>query len=142
MLEASEAREGHLSCRGHRAHRHLPGAHHVEEGRLHGPRAQREHPHEQRLFRLVRAFLAPRVEALRPKDLDMAVFILVHSVETLCIKAVSDRPDYLTNETFLDELGALMQGYLQPAGESARATPKRATGRRRNPASREITTSS
>lgn len=72
----------------------------------------------------------------------MAVFILVHSVETLCIKAVSDRPDYLTNETFLDELCALMQGYLQPAAESVRTTPKRATGRRRNPASREITTSS
>ncbi|NTX07538.1 TetR/AcrR family transcriptional regulator [Myxococcus sp. CA040A] len=97
-------------------------------------------PHEQRLFRLVRAFLAPRAEELRPKDLDMAVFVLVHSVETLCIKAVADRPDYLTNEAFLDELCALMQGYLQPAGATSRATPKKKmmTGRGRSPASREF----
>lgn len=102
-------------------------------------------PHEQRLFRLVRAFLVPRAAALRPRDLDMAVFIPVHSVETLCIEAVSDRPDSLTNETFIDGLCALMQGYLQPEEESpssGRAPPKRATGRRRNPTSREISTSS
>ncbi|MFP2959218.1 TetR/AcrR family transcriptional regulator [Myxococcus sp. 1LA] len=93
-------------------------------------------PYEQRLFRLVRAFLAPRVGEIRPKDLDMAVFIIVHAVEALCIKAVADRPDYLTNPTFVDELSALLMGYLQPLiRDTPSAKPSRGRGR---PATRPV----
>jgi hypothetical protein len=41
----------------------------------------------QRLFRLLRAFLEPRADELRPRDLDMAVFVLVNAVEALTVRS-------------------------------------------------------
>ncbi|NTX03742.1 MULTISPECIES: TetR/AcrR family transcriptional regulator [Myxococcus] len=68
---------------------------------------------EQQLSRLVRTFLAARLEDIRPRELDMAVFIIVHTLEALCHSAGMDRPDYLTNEAFPEELCALVLGYLR-----------------------------
>lgn len=81
--------------------------------------------YSQRLFRLVRAFLAPRFEELRPQNLDMAVFVLVTSVEALCHTAVTDRPDYLEDESFVEEVAALALGYLRPEAVMATAAPRR-----------------
>ncbi|RKH13196.1 TetR/AcrR family transcriptional regulator [Corallococcus sp. CA053C] len=79
--------------------------------------------YSQRLFRLVRAFLAPRFEELRPQNLDMAVFILVNTVEALSHSAVTERPDYLEDPLFVEELTALVLGYLRP--EPATSAPRR-----------------
>ncbi|MCY1014542.1 TetR/AcrR family transcriptional regulator [Pyxidicoccus sp. MSG2] len=78
---------------------------------------------EQQLFRLVRAFLAPRLEDIRPRELDMAVFIVVHTLEALCHAAGVDRPDYLTNHAFPEELCALVLGYLRPEPPLLRHPP-------------------
>ncbi|MCP3098449.1 TetR/AcrR family transcriptional regulator [Myxococcus sp. K15C18031901] len=87
---------------------------------------------EQELFRLVRSFLAPRVDDIRPRELDMAVFIVVHSLEALCHASGVQRPDYLTNDVFLEELCALVLGYLRPAPAllpRARHRPARSGGK-------------
>ncbi|GMU03956.1 TetR/AcrR family transcriptional regulator [Corallococcus caeni] len=84
--------------------------------------------YSQRLHRLVRAFLAPRFEDLRPRNLDMAVFILVNAVEALCHTALTERPDYVEDDAFVDEIAALATGYLRPEPPPARprgAPPRR-----------------
>lgn len=86
---------------------------------------------EQQLFRLVRAFLAARLEDIRPRELDMAVFIIVHTLEALCHAAGVDRPDYLTNEPFPEELCALVLGYLRPEPVALRPPPHRSAAPRR-----------
>jgi AcrR family transcriptional regulator len=85
--------------------------------------------YELRLFRLVRTFVAQRPEALRPRNLDMAVFILVNTVEALCHAAVQSRPDYLEDASFVEELAALVLGYLRP--EPAVERPPVSGARRR-----------
>jgi AcrR family transcriptional regulator len=77
-------------------------------------------PYTARIHRAVRAFLEPHAHALRPRDLDMAAFIVVSTVESLTHVALTDRPEYLTRESFVDELCTLVVGYLQPEQEAAR----------------------
>lgn len=81
-----------------------------------------------RILRLVRTFLEPHARELRPKDLDMATFIVVNTVESLTHVALADRPEYLTRAAYVDELCELVVGYLQPAQELAKG------GRTRPPA--------
>jgi AcrR family transcriptional regulator len=76
--------------------------------------AGRVDTYELRLFQLVRAFVAQRPEPLRPRNPDMAVFILVNTVEALCHAALQSRPDYLEDESFVEEVAALVLGYLRP----------------------------
>ncbi|WP_433931453.1 TetR/AcrR family transcriptional regulator [Sorangium cellulosum] len=87
--------------------------------------------HELKLFRAVRAFLAPRATDIRPRDLDMAVFILVHSVNALAYAVTTERPEYLQGDAFVSELCSLVVGYLRP--EPARPRP---ANRRRSSARR------
>ncbi|WP_224371010.1 TetR/AcrR family transcriptional regulator [Hyalangium versicolor] len=83
-------------------------------------------PYTQRLFRLLRAFLEPRAREIRPSNLDMAVFVLVHAVEALTHAAVTDRPEYLNSEAFADELSELALNYLRPEPAQASAGRLRA----------------
>ncbi|MCP3061220.1 TetR/AcrR family transcriptional regulator [Myxococcus sp. K38C18041901] len=86
---------------------------------------------EQQLFRLVRVFLAARLEEIRPRELDMAVFIIVHTLEALCHAAGVDRPDYLTNDAFPEELCVLVLGYLSPSPARLGHPPRKAAAPRR-----------
>ncbi|MFP2910216.1 TetR/AcrR family transcriptional regulator [Pyxidicoccus sp. 3LFB2] len=81
---------------------------------------QQVDPYTVRILRVVRAFLEPHARDVRPQDLDMATFIIVNTVESLTHVALLDRPEYLTRESFVDELCALVVGYLQPEQEAAR----------------------
>ncbi|WP_164007051.1 TetR/AcrR family transcriptional regulator [Pyxidicoccus trucidator] len=81
---------------------------------------QQVDPYAVRILRVVRSFLEPHARELRPRDLDMATFIIVSTVESLTHVALTDRPEYLTREAFVDELCALVLGYLQPEQEAAR----------------------
>ncbi|MBU8896711.1 TetR/AcrR family transcriptional regulator [Corallococcus sp. M34] len=92
---------------------------------------------EQRLIRMVRAFLLPRAHDIRPANLDMAVFIMVHTVDALCHAAVSQRPDYLEDDTFAEELCALVLGYLRPEATSTPRRRGRSEPRRLSPARRQ-----
>jgi AcrR family transcriptional regulator len=64
------------------------------------------------IIRLICAELAGREERLRPRNLELAVFILVHSVQAITHAAVLDRPDALVDAELADETTALVLRYL------------------------------
>lgn len=67
---------------------------------------------EQRIETLLRSQLSRRPERLRPRDLDLAVFILVRAVRAAVWSAVIERPEVLDDPAFVDELSALALGFL------------------------------
>lgn len=67
---------------------------------------------QSQIAQIVRSHLAERKDEIRPRDLDMASFILVHAVEAVIHGTVSKRPEYLGREAFVDELSALVLSYL------------------------------
>ncbi len=67
---------------------------------------------DRMLVEVLSAELAKRPEKLRPKDLEMAVFILVHSVQAVTHAAILERPDALANDALADEISALVLRYL------------------------------
>lgn len=81
---------------------------------------QQVDPYAVRMLRLVRDYLQSHAHEVRPRDLDMAAFIIFNTVESLTHVALSSRPDYLTRESYVDELCELVLGYLQPVRESAK----------------------
>jgi AcrR family transcriptional regulator len=64
------------------------------------------------LIEIMRTELERRPEKLRPRDLEMAVFILVHSVQAVTHAAVLERPDALCDDALADEISALVLRYL------------------------------
>jgi len=64
------------------------------------------------LIEVIRSELAQREERLRPRDLDMAVFILVHSVQAVTHAAILERPDALADDALADEITVLALRYL------------------------------
>lgn len=64
------------------------------------------------IIRLICGELAGREERLRPKNLELAVFLLVHSVQAITHAAVLDRPDALVDAELADETCALVLRYL------------------------------
>jgi AcrR family transcriptional regulator len=64
------------------------------------------------LIDLIRSELERRDERLRPKNLDLAVFILVHSVQAITHAAVLERPDALFDAELAEETTALVLRYL------------------------------
>jgi AcrR family transcriptional regulator len=69
---------------------------------------------QQRLSELLRIQLEMRRAEVRPRNLDLAVFILVHAVEAVSHAAVVERSDFLGPELG-DELTALVLHYLRGA---------------------------
>lgn len=61
---------------------------------------------------VIRSKLAQRQEKLRPRDLELAVFILVHSVQAVTHAAVLERPDALHDEALAAEVTDLILRYL------------------------------
>jgi hypothetical protein len=47
-----------------------------------------------------------------PKDLDLAAFIVVTTIESLTHAAVLARPDLLEREELVDEIAACVERYL------------------------------
>jgi AcrR family transcriptional regulator len=67
----------------------------------------------ERLFEEVaRRHLEQERPALRPRNLELAAFVLVHAVEALTHAAVLHRPDVLRSEAFLEEVTELIVRYL------------------------------
>ena len=67
---------------------------------------------DRMLIEVMRAELERRPEKLRPRDLEMAVFILVHSVQAVTHAAILGRPDALSDDALADEISALVLRYL------------------------------
>jgi AcrR family transcriptional regulator len=77
-------------------------------------RLERVSDFERRTAELLRAALERRREELRPKNLDLAVFVVVHAVEAITHAAVLTRPETLRDTALRDEIAALVLRYLTP----------------------------
>jgi AcrR family transcriptional regulator len=61
---------------------------------------------------LIRTELERRDERFRPRDLDLAVFMLVHSVQAITHAAILDRPGALGDAHLADEITLLVLRFL------------------------------
>jgi AcrR family transcriptional regulator len=64
------------------------------------------------LVEAITADLQRRRERLRPKNLELAAFVLVHAVQAITHAAVLDRPSALDDDALADEIVDLVQRYL------------------------------
>lgn len=87
---------------------------------------------EHRFEELVLTYLQQHRDAIRPKNLSLAAFIVVQVTEALTHAAVLDRPDLLTSDAFVDEVAELLVRYiardaspLSPRGTSSTAKVRR-----------------
>jgi AcrR family transcriptional regulator len=103
-------------------------AHHAEEPELHRvliEQVPRLSGFEQLamvnclLVETITADLQRRRETLRPRNLELAAFILVHSVQAVTHAAVLERPEALDDEALADEIVDLVRRYL--VDDSSRA---------------------
>lgn len=62
---------------------------------------------------LVRAYLELHAHEIVPKDLELAAFVLVHTVEALTHAAVITRPALLDTPALRDEISACLLRYLK-----------------------------
>jgi AcrR family transcriptional regulator len=66
----------------------------------------------ENLEAVVRAFLESHRERLRPTDLDLAAFLLVHSVEAMSHAVTILKPRYLERSVLAEEVSQLVLRYL------------------------------
>lgn len=83
---------------------------------------------DEAVEQLVRGALEVRKSELRVNDLDIASFILVTAVRTVCHRAAAQRSDLLSRPGFVDELTALVVRYVAPL-EANGVTPTRRSSR-------------
>ena len=67
---------------------------------------------ERRFEKLTQSVLARLADRLRPRNLEIAAFVVVQSVEALTHAAVLYHPEKLANEEFVDEVVELVARYL------------------------------
>ncbi|MGH3147167.1 MAG: TetR/AcrR family transcriptional regulator [Rubrobacter sp.] len=73
---------------------------------------------ERRIMEETRAFLEARREEILPQNPRMAAFVVTEAVEALAHATVLDRPEDLDDEELVDEISALIIGYLSPRTET------------------------
>ncbi|GJD19990.1 transcriptional regulator [Rivularia sp. IAM M-261] len=66
---------------------------------------------EKRVKALIRSYLENKRNKIQPQNLDLAAFMLAHSLESL-IHAAACEPDFIVNEEFEQELTAVLLRYL------------------------------
>src|SRR5262245_36689873 len=95
------------------AHAVEPGLHRVfmEEMPRFG-RLQEVVEMERTFEEVARQHMERERAALRPRDLEIAAFVVVQAVEALTHAAVLHRPDMLRTEAFVDEVTELIVRYL------------------------------
>jgi len=79
--------------------------------------------------RVVRGVLYQHRDRLRPRDLEMAAFLLLHAVDAITHALVIFRPRYLEREALADEISELIMRYLLEP--EAMTNKRRANGRKR-----------
>jgi AcrR family transcriptional regulator len=63
---------------------------------------------------LIRAYLEERKDLIRPKNLDLAAFVMAHVVEAITHRAVLHEPALLESEALVTETTDLVLRYLLP----------------------------
>lgn len=76
---------------------------------------------ETRIEEGLRGYLESREEDLAPQDTRLAAFLIFRAVESATHAAVLNRPAYLEGDQLINELTALIVGYLSPHQSSRRA---------------------
>ena len=67
---------------------------------------------DARIEQMLHAFLALHRDQLRPKNLDMTVFIISRTIKALLYDAIADRPNLLKNGELEQELMRMLSSYL------------------------------
>jgi AcrR family transcriptional regulator len=75
-------------------------------------RLQQMQKAEERITKLLRAYLAQWQDNIRPQDLEMTVFILSRTVESLCHAAAIEHPSFVSDSRFEQEVSSLLLSYL------------------------------
>jgi AcrR family transcriptional regulator len=75
-------------------------------------RLQQMQQAEERIAVLLRAYLERWGDRIYPKNLEMTVFILGRTVESLCHAAVIEHPEFVIDSQFEQEVSTLLLAYL------------------------------
>jgi AcrR family transcriptional regulator len=67
---------------------------------------------DQRITKLLRAYLERWSDCIHPQNLEMTVFILSRTVESLCHSAVIEHPNFVVDSQFEQEVANLLLFYL------------------------------
>ena len=73
---------------------------------------------ERRVRELTAVYLTARPESSRRPDRAASAWVVVLAAENLATRWVLDRPDFVSRERLLDEIVALVGGYLQSGSSS------------------------
>jgi AcrR family transcriptional regulator len=76
-------------------------------------RSQQMQQADERIGKMLRAYLSRCSAPIHPQNLDMTVFILSRTVESLCHAAVIEQPDLVRTSHFEREVSNLLLLYLQ-----------------------------
>lgn len=95
------------------AHAINPGLHQVLSEEI--PRSERPRQMQtadERIAELLQAYLTRWRDRIYPPNLDMTIFILSRTVESLCHSAVIEHPSFVSNSQFEQEVSTLLLLYL------------------------------
>jgi AcrR family transcriptional regulator len=79
------------------------------------PRSERSpqmHKADERITELLRAYLERWQDRIQPQNLDLTVFILSRTVDSLCHSAVIEYPNFVRDSQFETEVSNLLLSYL------------------------------
>jgi AcrR family transcriptional regulator len=76
-------------------------------------RSQQIQKADERIGEMLRAYLLQCRDPIHPRNIDMTVFILSRTVESLCHAAVIEQPDLVRTSHFEREVSNLLLLYLQ-----------------------------
>ena len=80
---------------------------------------------ELQLVELTREYLAAHRDAIGPRNLDLAAFIVVQTLEALSHGVIVHHPERLSDPALVDEISRLIAGYLQKDEGSSHASNTR-----------------
>jgi AcrR family transcriptional regulator len=75
-------------------------------------RSQQARKADEHITKVLRAYLVRWNDRIRPQNLEMTVFILKRTIESLCHAAVIEQPDFVSNHQFEQEVADLVLLYL------------------------------
>jgi AcrR family transcriptional regulator len=75
-------------------------------------RSPQMHKADERITQLLRAYLDRWRDKIQPQNIDLTVFILSRTVDSLCHAAVIEQPNLVSNNQFEREVSNLLLAYL------------------------------
>jgi Tetracyclin repressor-like, C-terminal domain len=79
---------------------------------------------DQRITILLRAYLERWRDVIQPQNIDLTVFILSRTVDSLCHSAVIEYPNFVSDTQFEQEVSNLLLSYLTLSHPVATRSPR------------------